>query len=191
MTTKKDIINLITVLKAGFPKQVITEEQFDQMIPVWHSILEDIPVELLVAAASDYCAQDNPFFPSVGQIRQRALDMTATDADRLTAGDAWDEVCRAFRSHGRNRLPEWSHPDIERTVKAMGGWIYLCTSENPISDRARFMDTFGAYRKRAETDRRMLPSTREIVSRYRQLEYNDRRRLVESQIKRLTDRFSR
>lgn len=187
MATQADIVDLITVLRAALPKQSISSKQFDEMVPVWTMILEDIPAELLGIAAKEWCSKDDPFFPSVGQIRTGALDLIATDADRITAADAWDEICRAFRSVGHTRSPEWSHPDIGRAVQGVGGWRYLCTSDNPMADRARFMDTFKVYRRRAETDRRMLPATREFVAQHRQIEAGGPAGLIEAEVKRLAE----
>ena len=187
MASQTDIVDLITVLRAALPKQPISSEQFDEMVPVWTMILEDIPAELLSVVAKDRCSKRDPFFPSVGEIRQTALDLVATDADRLTAGDAWDEVNRAFRNVGYTRSPEWTHPDIDRAVRGVGGWAYLCHSDNPMADRARFLDIFKVYRGRADTDRRMLPATREFVAKHRQIETDGPAGLIEAEMKRLTD----
>ncbi len=169
----------MTILRAAYPRQTITSKQYDKMVVVWADILEDLPFELVKAAMREWCSRDEPWFPSVGQIRTIALDLTASEADRMTAGEAWDEVCRAFRNHGHWRAFDWTHPNIGRAVKAMGGWAYLCNSENPMADRARFMDSFKALQQRTEHDRRMLPSVRDYVDQHRQLE-------VEKQMKRLT-----
>ena len=98
---------IITVIRAALPRQAITAKQLEDMVTVWSDILDDIPFELAKIAAKEYCAEAT-FFPSVGQIRKMALDLVATDSDRITAGDAWDEVTRAIGIGVANH--EWSDP---------------------------------------------------------------------------------
>ena len=43
------------------------------------------------------------------------------------------------------------------------------------------------YRGRAETDRRMLPATREFVAQHRQIEMDGPAGLIEVELKRLTE----
>ena len=134
--TRKEAAQILTILRAAYPRQVISARQYEDMTTVWADILEDIPFEVAKIAAREYCGSST-WFPAVGQIRTMALDLVATDSDRITAGDAWDEVCRAFRNVGYTRSPEWTHPDIDRAVRGVGGWAYLCHSDNPMADRAR------------------------------------------------------
>jgi hypothetical protein len=62
--------------------------------------------------------------------------------------------------------PEFSHPAIGKAVRAIGGWRYLCSSENTVSDRARFFETYERFREQAHREETMPELTKEVAAKY-------------------------
>jgi cytochrome c551/c552 len=46
------------------------------------------------------------------------------------------------------------------------GWQNLCTSENAMADRARFIDAYNASVNTYVSDTRMLPSVKQVADKY-------------------------
>ena len=168
--TRKDIAQILAILGAAYPRQVLNAAQLKLAITVWLDILGDIPLDQIHLAVKAHCS-NSKWFPAVAEIRQAALDLGETEADRITAGDAWGEVTRAFGRTRWGELPDFSHPRIMQAVIAIGGWQNLCASniDAATADRARFIQAFETYERREHTDRRMLPAVRECVGRRRAL----------------------
>lgn len=169
MATKQDVAQVLGCFRMARLKPEMSEDDYEQMAEVWTKFLADIPAEALRLAAEECCIADDPWLPSVGQLRHKALDLLADDAQLMTAGEAWDEVCREIHRVGHDGKPEFSQENVRRAVSGVGGWFYLCTSQNPMADRARFFQTFDAYQKRSKADARMLPAVREFASKRRRL----------------------
>lgn len=127
----------------------------------WLRQLGDLDYEALVAAL-DALAVSNPDFPpGPGAIRRRALELTGA---RVPAADeALAEVYATIARIGSYGTPEWSHPAIEAAVNALGGWRYLCLSEDPMADRAHFLKVYGTAEARHTAEALMPPSVAELV----------------------------
>ena len=81
-----------------------------------------------------------------------------------SAQDAWAEVVASFSTHGYYRgAPDWTHELIGKAVKANGGYAFLCQSENPTADRARFLQAYDAYLARYRKEVAMLPDVQRMV----------------------------
>jgi hypothetical protein len=148
---------------------------------IYHMILSDIPKDALEAGAKTYLATSNAFFPSPGQWRQAALDVVLSNA-APSAMEAWGEVLRQIEISGYYREPEFSSPLIEKIVNQFG-WQNLCSSENQVADRARFLQAYESALQTASSDARMLPGVKTVAEKY-QLER------VDESIKKLTEGMS-
>jgi hypothetical protein len=112
--------------------------------------LADIDPDVLTVVAQDL-RRSARYMPTIGELRAAALALTG---DRVPdVGDAWAEVQHALRHVGRYGVPDWSHPVIERTVEALGGWHALCNAndEQPWT-RRDFERTFNRYAEREQHD---------------------------------------
>jgi hypothetical protein len=56
-------------------------------------------------------------------------------------GEGWSDVLAAVSRYGYYREPAFGDPLVARCVTALG-WKNLCTSENAIADRARFIELY-------------------------------------------------
>ncbi len=162
MASRQDVFKTLTFLAALYPRFKLTPETGNS----YALILADIPADLLHQAAV-HLGSTNTFFPSAAELRQAVFDLSDRAQGILTAGEAWAEVCEKFgQGFSRYRAPDkWTSPVVHDALRAIGGWRYLCDSENLTADRARFIQAYQALAKRAQTDRRMLPEVRATVER--------------------------
>lgn len=158
MATKAEIRRVLVTVAAAYPRSALTKAT----IEVWCRILADLPVRAVEAAALLYLGQAHEFFPFPGQIRQTAFDLLELGQE-LTAPEAWAEVRAEISRVGCYDAPRFSSPVVGKAVESVGGWKYLCLSEEPVPDRARFYQAFETLSRRARDERRMLPEVRELA----------------------------
>lgn len=114
-----------------------------------------------------------PHLPSVAEIRDAYAELTRGAV--RAGGDAWGDV-QALHSPTSKRpgCSVYRHPrpeDVEdpvtwRCIQQLG-WVSLCNSENPVSDRAQFI---ALYDKLAASDRReAVTATLPAATRLREL----------------------
>jgi hypothetical protein len=151
---------VVALIQAAFPNY----HPQPAMLDVLHQFLQDLPGDLLKVAVLEACAQSGrAFAPSVGEIRQAVLRLSARLQAVPNEFEAWAEVCRmpgdclktcieldqagnpVTDEHGRVTITKkklaWSHPLVERTALLLG-WPHF-PGENLSADRAHF---FQAYR---------------------------------------------
>lgn len=126
--TERDCVELFDRLAAAYPKEPMTDAQFD----LYKDILAPYDVRDVVRATLLHI-QKSPFFPRVSD-----LVGVLTRSDQLDADQAWAEVLQQVRRVGYYGVPVWSHPAVADAVAALG-WQTLCTSDNQEADRAHFM----------------------------------------------------
>ena len=181
MATLQEVVKIITYFGALWPRH--TAQWGKDTAKAWWTILEDLPYEQLQLAAKKIGSQDSPWPPSAGELRHAVMDLNMSNDERMTAGEAWNEVNMAVRSHGKhaylpgppplNREPtrQWSSPQVKRAFEAIGGWSYFQQAQEDaqMADRARFCQAFEQLQKREQTDARMLPAVREYTEQVRLL----------------------
>src|SRR5262245_19720404 len=97
-------------------------------------MLCDIPLEVLEVAL-EQCGAELKFFPSVAEIRDRALALSSRT--EITGMEAWAIVLKALQKYGPYKMrPPFDDPLIEDSIKFFGGWWELCNSDNVTADRA-------------------------------------------------------
>jgi hypothetical protein len=163
-----EVAKALAALRAAYPRQTITAKQYREMIKLWTEILEDVPGEALMVAVKAWISGDSPWMPSVGQVRQAALDLAPRTGAPKTAGDAWEEVRRALGrgEHGyRKGHYRWSGELVERAFDGVGGWRYFNQAliDSVMADRAHFMRIYNDLLEREEKARREAP----VVAAYR------------------------
>jgi hypothetical protein len=134
-------------------------------IEAYYAVLQDLDPEVLHAACLKYTSEPHEFFPKPGQLRQEVADMVALADAVPDPWTAWEEVNQQMRAIGSYGEPDFSHRIIRKAVDAVGGWNYLCLSENIVADRARFIEAFSSMHARANDEVRMLPQLKEMAQR--------------------------
>lgn len=167
MATREEFARIMKGLTILYPRFKASQDDkaCQAMLEMYYRILGDLPGELLDAAALEV-GRTNTFFPSAAELRKAAMALLERSEGVPSKEDAWAEISRSFSSHGYYRgSPEWSHGLIRAAIDAMGGYTALCTSDNPVADRAHFFKIYEALLGRARDDMAMLPAVREVIAR--------------------------
>jgi hypothetical protein len=151
-----------------------------EAMDVYYSILRDLPVELVQAAALEFMASPSAFPPTPGQIRDKALRLVRRTNRVPSAAEAWQELLGApgdgiMRETQENDDPmypwviietayQFSHPLVEKVARNLG-WPSRFWTDNLVSDRSRFMNTYEQELDRATLEETSLPEVREYIER--------------------------
>lgn len=160
-----EFAKILAVLENCYPRFNLEP----RTIEAYYAILSDLDARLLKAAAL-HIAATSKWFPTASELRGAAFELLERQAGMPTAWDAWAEVCKKVGEEGHVRIPEFSHPLIQDTVKAVGGWLALCMSDNAVADRARFVQAYGSFIARERCETRLLPAIQELVAQFRKPE---------------------
>lgn len=148
---RTETARLVTVMLSAVPSNRVDPKSVPSMVDAYTDLLGDLTYEQC-SAALRVLLQTRTWLPSVADIRSTALELQR--GPRRAGGDAWGGVIRAISAEGVHRTPGvdfvFRDPVTARCVAALG-WESLCNSENPHSDRARFIEL---YDKLAEQDRK-------------------------------------
>lgn len=158
MATQIDILRVLKILGDVYPNFHLSSSA----VEVYIQILADIPDQVLEQAALDHISRST-FFPAVAELRCAAFDIL--DASDPCPGDyqAWAEVQAEIRRAGHCGQPKFSHPLVEQAV-GMLGWRYLCLSENPVADRAHFVQAYQALAQQRRKENRRLQQVSEFIA---------------------------
>jgi hypothetical protein len=172
MATLETVGLVVSVVSEAFPGRFTVTEN---TIPIWHRILEELPDDVLLSAVLDR-ASNGAFPPSPAELRNACFEIVEPEA--LTAGEAWAKIIATAHRFGIGDIPrvgtalpgpqtpeEALGPLLWKCVAALGGWRYVCLSENEMADRAHFNRIYEQLVARERNERRMLPEVREIRAR--------------------------
>ena len=151
---------IMAVLASSYPKYELQPET----LTAYHAVLADLDVALLKAATL-HIAATSKWFPAASEIRAAAFELVEQAEGVPDAYQAWTQVLSEIGRVGRSGRPGWTHEAVGATVKAIGGWGYLCMSENMVADRARFVEAYGMTVKRERETMRMLPAVRAEIEK--------------------------
>ena len=70
--TPQETAQIITILRAAYPRQAITAKQYGDMVTVWAGVLADVSFEVGKRAIDEHC-RESKWFPSVAEIRDVAI----------------------------------------------------------------------------------------------------------------------
>jgi hypothetical protein len=131
----------------------------------YEHMLRDLDYQTALAALERLLATKPNFPPTVAEIREAALALTVGEI--RPGGSAWGDVVKAIRRYGYMRSPgvDFTFPDplVAEAVSAMD-WVELCSSENQVADRARFIELYdhlAATRRRSQLSE-ALPVVRQL-----------------------------
>lgn len=151
--TKQEFSKWVMALKTFYPREQLLPNP--QAIELWYQELHDIPMNVAEAALRKWVAT-NKWSPTIAEVREMCVDVKRGDAPDWS--DGWAQLQQAIRRYGSYRPAEAMaslDPITRATVKRLG-FVNLCVSENPMSDRKQFRDTFEIMAKR-EQMRLQLP----------------------------------
>lgn len=94
MANKNEIAQALTSLQ-NLPGSPITPANVGEIVNQYNEDLGDIPADILIASVLMYRAGANPFFPTSGQLREKATELMLISMGVPTAAEAWAQVKRA------------------------------------------------------------------------------------------------
>jgi hypothetical protein len=146
------IIETLAVLSAEYPNTTLTKANYKAYVLV----LQDLPLDLVVAACRVIATEDREFFPPAGVIRDRAVKLIMQQRDVPDSYEAW----RQIKKGGYN-----AHPLAKKAIDALGGQGAFGQSDidDEPSWRARFIQAYETIAKRETDDIRMLPEVKDFV----------------------------
>jgi hypothetical protein len=131
-------------------------------IEVYVRLLADIPGLVLEQAALDHISRST-FFPSIAELRSAAFSIIDASDPVPTEYEAWSEVQAEIHRVGHCLPPQFENPITSQVVEQLG-WCYLCLSENPVADRAHFVQAYQALAERQRNSAHRLQIVTEFIA---------------------------
>lgn len=171
MTDRSTITKILTMLLFRCPgrdpvseisktsrNELESDELRNSMILFWLDQLGDLEEDILLAAVRDLCGAPGQWSPSVGDIRQRAVELSLGQLAPPSGGEAWGRACDWAGGS------EIDLTDLERSViKRLGGSWELKHSLNPTSTRRDFLRFYDEAIKKMIATKRAHPETKKIA----------------------------
>ena len=148
-----------------FLSKVYSEEIDLGRLRAYDLMLAHFPGDVLAAAAQLHASR-NDFFPKPAQLMRAAVEIMGTAGGGNGAPDpyaAWESLQAEIRRVGYLGTPRFESPALAEAVKRLG-WRQLCLSDNPVSERARFLD---CYRRIVESEVQqalMPPAVQKLIA---------------------------
>ena len=158
MSDPQDILKILALLGAVYPGFELKE----LTIEVYIRLLKDLPVEFLEKAALDHISRVK-FFPTIAELREAAFALLEAANPLPVPQEAWQQVQAEIERVGHAGTPQFECPAVTQAAEALG-WRTLCVSENPIADRAHFVQVYQAILERQRQEARRLPEVRQFVA---------------------------
>lgn len=163
---RQRVLQAIAPLVAMFPNFKL--EQPDLTFEMYVRILVDLDPLILEAAVVSLLSQPLDFMPTAGKIRHAAAALISQASGDIDAYEAWEIVRRCLEAGAGHPIVGRSFDgsgdeNVDQAVRYLGGWRALTLSDNPVSDRARFIQCWDRMAKRERDDRAMLPEIRRAI----------------------------
>ena len=172
-----EVVQVLNVLYIAYPKHTsrLSDLQIEQVNALYARMLADVDAPLLKAASEQHIAESE-WFPTVAELRNRAVGLTRLARHIVSAEETWGTVLRAAGALGRDTTTErlqayfkdWHGAEsaalIAQTVKSVG-WRDICNcDEDHIGVvRAHFYRTYETFEKRGTVAEKLLPQVRAVV----------------------------
>lgn len=135
------------VIAAAYPREKAFSTCDEQMVSVWHEMLEDIDFSNAVTAIKSHIST-SPFSPSISDLRKWASE---AENGTITPADAWGKVIEAVKKYGyyqEKKAREYmTAPVWDVFSKTFPSWQSFCMSENIDVDRAHFIKIWEGLNK--------------------------------------------
>lgn len=158
MATEIEILRVLKILGDIYPSFHLSSSA----IEVYVQLLADIPSPVLEQAALDHISHST-FFPAIAELRSSAFDILEAADPIPTDYEAWAEVQAEIRRVGHCDRPQFKNPLVAQVVQQLG-WRYLCLSENPVADRAHFVQAYQAMAERRRHSARRLQVVTKFIA---------------------------
>lgn len=175
MANLKEVSKVLGVLTLAYPKS----ELKPGMAEVYSSLLSEIPVNILEAAAKQIMVE-NTFFPSVAELRNKSIELMSGVKGLPLPIEAWDNVskahvtytvCTGEKDEAGNwetaKLEyEWINPIVKQTAEFLG-WPNKFPTDNPMADRSQFFKAYESMINREVEQNKLLPEVKQVSEQYR------------------------
>lgn len=154
-----DFAAIMAALAALYPRFELQA----QTIRAYHAVLDDIPRDILRAAALDLGATSK-WFPTASELRGAAFALLERSEGVPCAEDAFREAWAKCLPPGYGGYG-YSHPLVGQAAEAVGGWqaFHGCPVASVQVLYAHFTKAYNALLHRQQEDRRRLPAVREFI----------------------------
>lgn len=153
--TKAVQVSMQLLLEEYRGKFIITAERSK----TWRQMLRGIDPTVITAAVYHLISsRDSEWPPTVGMVRQVALQFANGELHTPTGYDAWANIQKKFQ------YEDFPLTDLELAALKQIGTIYdLKRSTNPATDRAHFIKAFNELVNRQQLERVTLPEVKALV----------------------------
>ncbi len=130
--TRDETITLLQTIIVMYPGSRLNADPLT--VTVWHEMLNDLPGEVVSAAAKRMCSKLK-FPPSIADIRESVAEAAKEAQGVPSAGEAWAKIRKAASWYGYYRPEEARRAlgeEIWRGVEMVGGWREICEGESAI-----------------------------------------------------------
>ncbi len=158
MATEIEVLRILKLLGDVYPSFNLNSSA----VEVYVHLLADIPGTVLEQAVLDHISRST-FFPAIAELRTTAFNILEAAYPIPTAYEAWAEVQAEIQRVGHCGRPELKN-SIAAQVVAQLGWRYLCFSENPVADRAHFVQAYQAMVERQRCSTRRLQMVNQFIA---------------------------
>ncbi len=158
--TKKETAQILFLLKEYYPNS-FENSSLENRVTAWHLILQDQPYQLIEAAVIAFVSTDTKgFMPSVGQMKEKALALTA--GEEMTELEAWWLVQKALRNSAYGSVEEFAKlpPVVQRIVgdpRQLQEWALMDADKVQTVVASNFQRSYRVAVKR-DHDYQALPS---------------------------------
>lgn len=109
---------------------IITNKDITRTIyEVYWAGLKDLSIEQVEQAVFNYLSGVQPFFPTIGQLRQQ-LQVSEESEVRIVEAKIREGICRIGYYDHQNKAKEFIGDLAWQVVQLCGGWQEVCKTEN-------------------------------------------------------------
>ncbi|ADQ06489.1 conserved hypothetical protein [Caldicellulosiruptor hydrothermalis 108] len=158
--TKAECIKFLAIVNMAYPNWQVNE----LTVGLWAEMLEDIDFKIAQIALKKHIAE-NPYPPTIADIRKAVAEITTPKENKLTAAEAWGEVMAAVRQFGYYREAEALASMSERTRRVVKyiGWQNICTCEEIDVLRGQFRAMYEQLEEREKKEAILPPSVHDAI----------------------------
>jgi hypothetical protein len=158
MASEIEILKVLKILGDIYPNFHLGSAA----VEIYVQLLADIPGPLLEQAALEHIGS-SAFFPAVAELRQAAFNILESVDPTPSDYEAWAEVQQEIRRVGHCGQPQFKNPLAGQAVEQLG-WHSLCFSENPVADRAHFVQAYQVLAEHRRLSTHRLQAVSEFIT---------------------------
>jgi hypothetical protein len=162
MADYTQVAKIMAALAASYPTFNLQKATID----AYARLLADVDANAL-ATAADQAAAESKFFPTIAELRERALAIRGAINGWPDAAEVFQSAVRQAGSRGYDSFDAttWPSEAIRDFVKTWWRDICYTDEDNLPTIRAQFRDSYNARARRADQRARNLPGTNDMIDR--------------------------